>query len=124
MKDENLAPGLAGGTVKKDAAAPPAPEPVGAPHAAEIEYFLGNLSRNENFAWTKDDYLVSETIQRYLANFIKTGNPNEEGLPQWPSAKAAEKNPPVLIMDVETRVENAKNEERYLFLDKSYGNDK
>ncbi|WP_424493377.1 carboxylesterase family protein [Salinimicrobium sp. GXAS 041] len=68
--------------------------------------------------------LFSETIQQYLENFIKTGNPNEEGLPQWPSAKAAEKNPPVLIVDLETRVENAINEECYLFLDKSYGNDK
>ena len=123
MKDETREPGLAGGSVEKDSAAAAASQPVGAPHAAEIEYFLGNLSRNDNFAWTKNDFLVSETIQQYLANFIKTGNPNDEELPHWPSAKASEKDPPVLIMDVETRVENAANEERYLFLDRSYGND-
>ncbi|GHA43285.1 carboxylic ester hydrolase [Salinimicrobium marinum] len=123
LKDENLTSGLAGGTEEKAEEAPPQREPVGAPHAAEIEYFLGNLARNQNYSWTKDDYKVSETIQQYLANFIKSGNPNGENLPEWPSAQAADKNPPVLIMDVESRVEKAANEERYLFLDKSYGND-
>lgn len=122
LKDENLETGLAGGTVPKREDAPPAGEPVGAPHAAEIEYFLGNLDTNEEFAWTKDDYLVSETIQQYLANFIKTGDPNGEDLPQWPSAKAADKNPPVMILDIEPKAVNAEDE-RYLFLDKTYGND-
>lgn len=123
LKDQNLTSGLAGGTEQREEAAPPAREPVGAPHAAEIEYFLGNLARNQHYSWTKDDYKVSETIQQYLANFIKTGNPNGENLPEWPSAEASDKNPPVLIMDVEPRNEKAANEERYLFLDRSYGND-
>lgn len=123
LKDENLTSGLAGGTEQKAKEAPPQREPVGAPHAAEIEYFLGNLARNQNYSWTKDDYKVSETIQQYLANFVKSGNPNGENLPEWPPAKASDKNPPVLIMDVDTRAEKAANEERYLFLDRSYGND-
>lgn len=98
--------------------------PAGAPHASEIEYFLGNLGRMENPNLTKTDFEISDTIQQYIANFIKTGNPNGSGLPQWPSAEQADVTPPVLIMDEEFRAENAKNDNRYLFLDKSYGNNK
>src|SRR5206468_3664581 len=68
-----------------------APTAPGAVHSAEIEYAMGNLSTNKVFAWTPDDYTVSKTIQNYFANFIKTGNPNGAGLPQWPEING--KNP-------------------------------
>lgn len=98
-------------------------EPIGAPHASEIPYFLGNLDLMENDEWKEQDHAVSEMIQKYLANFIKTGNPNGEGLPQWPAAKDAETTPPVMILDVDAHAKPAENEDQYLFLDKSYGND-
>ena len=47
------------------------PAPVGAPHACEIEYCMGNLDLVKEYAWTKDDYKVSETMQGYFANFVK-----------------------------------------------------
>ncbi|MGB8376705.1 MAG: carboxylesterase family protein, partial [Salegentibacter sp.] len=97
--------------------------PTGAPHASEIPYFLGNLSLIENGDWTKQDYAVSEVIQKYLANFINTGNPNGEGLPKWPAAEEADTNPPVMILDVDSRARPAEDEARYLFLDNFYGND-
>src|SRR4030095_7930994 len=43
LVDNSMTPGLAGGTVKADATAPKPPPPVGAPHACEIEYCMGNL---------------------------------------------------------------------------------
>ena len=122
LVDENLQTGLAGGTSQKEENAPERPQPVGAPHAAEIPYFLGNLDRIEDFAWTAEDYKVSEVIQQYLANFIKTGNPNGEGVPQWPSAKASDRTPPLMVLDVETEAIQAENDERYLFLDQYYRN--
>ncbi len=97
--------------------------PAGAAHASEIEYFLGNLGRMENPNLKETDFKISDTIQQYLANFIKTGNPNGADLPEWPSAEASDATPPVLIMDVNFRAENAKDDQRYIFLDKSYGND-
>lgn len=105
-------------------AAKPNPDyhPIGARHASEIEYFLGNLERIDNPNLKDVDFNVSDTIQEYLANFIKTGNPNGQGLPEWPSAKASEANPPVMIMGSEFNAEPAKNDQRYLFLDKAYGN--
>ena len=58
----------------------------------------------------------------HFANFIKTGNPNGDKLPEWPAAQAADPNPPVMILDVQSRSEKAKDDARYLFLDKNYKN--
>jgi para-nitrobenzyl esterase len=55
----------------------------------------------------------------YFANFIKTGNPNGEKLPNWPKAKD-EKNPEIMVIDIESKTTKAENDARYLFLDKEY----
>ncbi len=99
------------------------PEPIGAPHACEIPYCLGNLDLVKDHSWTADDYKVSETMQNYFANFIKTGNPDGQDLPQWLAAAANDTTPPVMVIDVESKAVKALNDERYLFLDKNYGND-
>jgi para-nitrobenzyl esterase len=122
LVDQSMASGLAGGTVKRDPNAPKPPAAVGAPHACEIEYCMGNLHLIKEYAWTPDDFKVSETMNTYFANFIKTGNPNGEKLPNWDAAKAGDKNPPVMIIDVESRTEKAPHDARYEFLDKSYKN--
>lgn len=122
LVDNSLASGLAGGTVKKDENATKAPEAVGAPHACEIEYCMGNLDRIKEYAWTADDYKVSETMLNYFANFIKTGNPNGASLPEWPAAKSNDAAPPVMILNVESKAEKAQHDARYEFLDKAYKN--
>jgi para-nitrobenzyl esterase len=63
---------------------PTAPRPQGAVHAAEIEYALGNLDHNPVYAWTDQDRETSRLMQSYFANFIRSGDPNGEGLPEWP----------------------------------------
>jgi para-nitrobenzyl esterase len=122
LVDENRASALAGGTVKKDPNAPKAPEAVGAPHACEIEYCMGNLRLVKEYAWTDDDYKVSETMLNYFANFIKTGNPNGDKLPEWSAAKAGDKTPPVMNLNTESAMFKAKDDARYKFLDKAYKN--
>ncbi len=121
LVDQNKVPGLAGGTVDKQDA-PKMPEPVGAPHACEIEYCMGNLDLVKEYAWTKDDYAVSETMQNYFANFIIRGNPNGDNLPNWPAAEPNDASPPVMILDVISKAVDAKDDARYLFLDKAYKN--
>ncbi len=122
LVDNSVSSGLAGGTVKKDPNAPKPPEPVGAPHACEIEYCMGNLHLVKEYAWTDDDFKVSETMLNYFANFIKTGNPNDGKLPEWTAAKAGDANPPVMVLNTESKTINAKNDARYEFLDKAYKN--
>jgi len=122
LVDQSLASGLAGGTVKKENNQPKMPEPIGAPHACEIEYCMGNLGLIKEYAWTAEDYKVSETMLSYFANFIKTGNPNDSGLPEWPSAASNDPNPPVMILNVESKAVKADNDARYLFHDRFYKN--
>ena len=122
LVDNSVSSGLAGGTVKKDPNAPKPPEPVGAPHACEIEYCMGNLHLVKEYAWTDDDFKVSETMLNYFANFIKTGNPNDGKLPEWTAAKAGDASPPVMVLNTESKTINAKNDARYEFLDKAYKN--
>lgn len=91
--------------------------PSGAVHSAEIEYVMGNLTTNLVYAWTADDFKVSNVMQNFFANFIKTGNPNGKNLPVWKSLTTKE---PIYFMriDVNSRSEEDKHRNRYLFLDK------
>ncbi|WP_423146397.1 carboxylesterase/lipase family protein [Rubrolithibacter danxiaensis] len=112
----NAQAGLAGGVIKGDSKTPPAPPATGAVHSAEIEYAMGNLSTNKVYDWTKEDYNVSKIMQQYFANFIKTGNPNGNGLPKWTAANGEK--PMVMHIDVNTRQEPDGHRERYMLLDK------
>jgi para-nitrobenzyl esterase len=85
----DAAPGLAGGVVRgADAAAMKVPPARGAVHSAEIEYAMGNLAGNKVYAWTPDDYKVSEVMQAYFANVSKRQS-QRGGLPNWPAASEA-----------------------------------
>jgi para-nitrobenzyl esterase len=121
LRDQNLTTGLAGGTMPSTG--PKAPEPIGAPHACEIEYAMGNLHLVNVFAWTPDDYKVSETMMNYFANFIKTGNPNGQNLPEWKNVLGTDSNPALINIDVVTKSETG-NDARYHFHDRSFGNKK
>lgn len=86
----------------------------GAVHSAEIEYAMGNLPLNKVYSWTPDDYAISKTMQSYFVNFIRTGDPNGEGLPQWPAVSAGEP-AKVMHINVQTRVETEPHRDRYLY---------
>ncbi len=91
--------------------------PRGAAHSAEIEYAMGNLASNDVYAWSAEDFKVSQVMQDYFANFVRTGDPNGPGLPRWPKIEGggpAE----VLRIDVETRAQPEPHRARYLLLDR------
>ncbi|GGB95031.1 carboxylesterase/lipase family protein [Dyadobacter sediminis] len=113
----NAVANLAGGVTKS---ADPKPAqtaiPKGAVHSAEIEYAMGNLFKNEVYSWTEEDHKVSRDMQNYFANFIKTGNPNGSGLPNWAPLSNG-KTAQYMQIDVNSRLQTEKNSDRYLLLD-------
>ena len=118
MQLKGKAPGLAGGTVdvEEDAVQPTVP---GAVHSADIEYAMGNLSTNHAFPWQADDYATSEIFQQMYVNFVKTGNPNGIGLPQWDTYNNSGDVPPVMLIGVKSEQKRlADVEARYHAIDK------
>lgn len=88
---------------------------MGAAHASDIEYALGNLTTNKVYAWTPDDYKTSEIMQNYFVNFVKTGDPNGSGLPTWHSLQ--NKDSEVMVIGIESKSEPKKNLNRYQLMD-------
>ncbi|HEV7220627.1 MAG TPA: carboxylesterase family protein [Terriglobales bacterium] len=63
---------------------------MGSKHAGEIEYVFQTLKSQEGVPWTDDDFKVSDAMSSYWVNFIKNGNPNGDGLPEWPASGASD----------------------------------
>ena len=122
----NATAGLAGGVTRDTSSnnkAPKMPPAKGAVHSAEIEYALGNLPTNRVYDWKPEDYKVSEIMQAFFANFIKTGNPNGFGVPEWHAVDNTN-TVQVMYIDVNSRSIADKNANRYLFMDKTAKNTK
>jgi para-nitrobenzyl esterase len=90
--------------------------PRGASHSAEIQYAMGNLDLDKRYTWEPADYQVSKVMQAYFVNFIKTGNPNGPGLPEWPTYRA-DSNYQLMRIDVELQAGPEAHRDRYLALD-------
>lgn len=63
---------------------PPGKPDYGAFHSAEFGYALKTL-KYWNRPFVKWDHDLAEIMSSYWVNFAATGNPNGEGLPQWPA---------------------------------------
>lgn len=64
---------------------------AGAYHGMEILYAFDTLETAAHLAplYTPQDRALQQTVSAYWANFIRSGNPNGEGLPAWPSKNEA-----------------------------------
>lgn len=54
----------------------------GTPHSGEHMYVFQTLGRSWRH-YNGEDWDLSNTVANYWANFIKTGDPNGDGLPAW-----------------------------------------
>ena len=51
-------------------------------HSSELPYVFDNLNRSPR-PWTTKDKKIEKIMSDYWTNFIRTGNPNGKGLPDW-----------------------------------------
>lgn len=69
-------------------------------HSSELPYIFDNLNQSPR-PWTKEDEKIAQIMSSYWVNFISTGNPNGEGLPEWPSFNESPGN----IMELGDKIE-------------------
>lgn len=86
---------------------------AGAFHAGEINYVFDTL---DVFPWLVDDAdrQLSKTTVGYWVHFVKTGDPNGEGLPFWPSYREASAK--VMHLDATSAAAPQSDRARHLFL--------
>ena len=54
----------------------------GAFHTSEVPYFMNTLSMSDR-PFTDADHRIADMMSSYIANFVKSGDPNGKGLPRW-----------------------------------------
>ena len=64
----------------------------GANHCEDMPYWFGQLQNP-----SAEDQKVSATLQRYLLNYVRDGDPNGAGLPPWQPVMAG--TPAPLVVD-------------------------
>lgn len=85
---------------------------VGAAHATELEYVF-NMLDSKKADWQPKDRKTAEAMNKYWGNFIRTGDPNGDGLPKWPDYSKTRE---VMHLDAESHAAPETHRDRYEFL--------
>lgn len=86
----------------------------GSPHGQEVGYVFMNLD-SSNPQTTKSDLEISEAMGSYWTNFAKYGDPNGEGVAEWPAFSDA--NPQVMYLGPTPHIGPVPSEESLKVLD-------
>ncbi|MCW8194422.1 carboxylesterase/lipase family protein [Proteobacteria bacterium 005FR1] len=87
------------------------------PHALEIGMVFDNVAKSESMSGIgPEQQKIATMMSEAWIAFARTGNPNHEGIPQWPEYTVEER--PVMIFDLDPRVvDDPHGEQRKLLLD-------
>jgi para-nitrobenzyl esterase len=98
-----------------------AASPGGANHADEIRYVFGTLDTPgiTGGSLGPEDKALSERIQSYWINFARNGDPNGQGLSEWPAFE--EKDQQVMYFDGESGARKHPNLEKIMAFDAYFG---
>lgn len=90
----------------------------GAFHSSDLWYFFGSLKH----CWRpfeEEDFVLSDMMINYYSNFVKTSNPNGDGLLYWP--KDCESNNKLMVFDKKIELKKINNSKIFLSLFKRHG---
>ena len=90
---------------------------LGAWHSGEEVYLYGNIPAHSKL-YDASDRALSDAMQQYFLNFIRSGDPNSEGLPLWPAGSGEKK---VLEWGNDIALRDAPYLAFYEILDDRYG---
>jgi para-nitrobenzyl esterase len=88
----------------------------GASHFAELWYMFDHLDQ-EQWPWSAADRELAALMSHYWTNFVKSGDPNGNGLPTWPDFDVDGK---VLHLGESTAVDDVPNAESLRVFDAVY----
>ena len=94
---------------------------AGAFHAGELLYVFDNLHAHP-WLIDHDDRALAKLASSYWVNFVTNGDPNEPGLPRWPSYRS--EGAPVMTLDTPHNTGPEEWRERHMFLRQATGGGK
>ena len=86
-------------------------------HSGEEVYLYGNIPEDSTL-YDAADRALSEQMKQYYVNFIKTGDPNGDGLPAWPASTG---NHELMEFGDTASMQPAPYADLYAILDAMYG---
>ena len=81
---------------------------------------FGQLDSRPHVQWTSEDRELSSQMQKYWTNFARSGDPNGEGLPKWPTYDSND-GWQVMYLNATSEAHKDQLRDRYLFLDEAWG---
>jgi para-nitrobenzyl esterase len=84
-------------------------------HTLDIPFAFRNVDVAQSMTGMGDDrYALQDRMSAAWTSFARTGNPNHDGLPQWPAYTAEQK--ATMVLNTECQVANDPNKEERLAL--------